>query len=84
MTDHVTMMMTSLQLMPQLKTTSTRKLYIEALLQWAEWLTLCNLVVKLVQYTLFDLLDSVCLDSMTVASTPCILLNSIQKVNSVI
>jgi hypothetical protein len=48
---------------------STRRSYLEALLQWAEWLTLCDLLVKLVQYTLFDLLVSVCLDWMTVVTT---------------
>jgi hypothetical protein len=47
----------------------TRRSYLEALLQWAKWLTLCDLLVKLVQYTLFDLLVLVCLDWMTVAST---------------
>jgi hypothetical protein len=46
-----------------------RKLYLEALLQWADLLTLCDLLVKLVQYTLFDLLVLVYVDWMTVAST---------------
>jgi hypothetical protein len=48
---------------------SMRKSYLEAVLQWADFLTLCDLLVKLVQSTLFDLLVSVCLHWMTVAST---------------
>jgi hypothetical protein len=48
---------------------STRRSYLEALLQWAEWLYLCDLLIKLVQSTLFDLLVSVCLHWITVAST---------------
>jgi hypothetical protein len=35
----------------------------------SRWLTLCDLLVKLVQSTLFDLLVSVCLHWITVAST---------------
>jgi hypothetical protein len=48
---------------------SKRKLYLEALLQWAESLTLCDLLVKIGSIHLFDLLVLVCLDWMTVAST---------------
>jgi hypothetical protein len=48
---------------------SKRKSYLEALLQWAESLTLCDLLVKIGSIHLFVLLVSVCLDWMTVAST---------------